>query len=139
MQKIMTNQIELRIEQYLDCSQKVLCRYLGVSPQALIENCEKPINDILNNKVGKRLDLLLYLIECAQKDATIDSSNIHKILIHQAFKGKDGWKVDCITAIHEEYDKEVLFEVFQKSLEDLRSKFDKTPVTNGLYHAIHSA
>lgn len=118
---IITADIENRLEKYLKCSQKVLCRYLGVSPQALIENHEKPFQEIIHNKVGKRLNLLHFVIECAEKDKTIDSNNIHRILIHPAFKDKHGWKVDCITAIHEEYDREVLFEVFLKSLEDLRS------------------
>lgn len=135
---IITAEIENRLEKYLQCSQKVLCRYLGVSPQALIENNEKPFKEIINNKVGKRLDLLLYLIECAEKDQTIDAKNIHRILIHPSFKDKHGWKVDCITAIHEEYDREVLFEVFLKSLEDLRSKFDRKPIENGLYMKIHA-
>lgn len=138
MAHIMTFEIEARIKDYLKCSQKVLCRYLGVSPQAIIENSERPFKDIMSNKVGKRLDLLLYLVECAQKDQTLGSHNIHKILIHPSFLDKDGWKVDCVTAIQEEYDREVLFEVFQKSLQSLRSKLDRNPVDDGLYSRIHA-
>lgn len=118
---IITADIENRLEKYLKCSQKVLCRYLGVSPQALIENHEKPFQAIQGHKVGRRLTLLNYVIDVAERDKTIDSSNIHRILIHPAFKDKHGWKVDCITAIHEEYDRDVLYEVFLKALEDLRS------------------
>jgi hypothetical protein len=134
----MTRQIEDQVQQYLGCSQKVLAKYLGVSPQALIQNREKSFSSIIDNPVGKRLDLLLYLLECAFQDQTIDSTNIHKILAHPAFKDKHGWKIDCLSAIHEEYDKFVLFEVFQKALEELRSKLDKLPKKNGLYNQIHS-
>jgi hypothetical protein len=140
MKKAMTRDVVDRISQYLgDCSQKVICRYIGVTPVALAQNIERDFASILDNKVGRRLDALLFLLECAKKDETLEPSMLHRLITLPAFTGKDGWKVDVATAIHEDDSKEMLVEVFQKAVEQLRKPVDKKPVANGLYQSIHSA
>lgn len=139
MKKIMTREVVDTVSNYLGgCPDKVISRYIGVSAVWLSKNIEKPFSEILENKVGKRLDALLYLLECARKDETIDASNIHRLLTLPAFVDKDGWKVDVVSAIHAEYDKGMLIEIFQRALESLRKPLDKVPVADGLYNAIHA-
>jgi len=139
MKTATTRDVVDRISEYLgDCSQKVICRYIGVTPVALAQNIERDFTSILDNKVGRRLDALLFLLECAKKDETLESSTLHRLITLPAFTRKDGWKIDVATAIHEDNSKEMLVEVFQKAVEQLRKPVDKKPVANGLYQAIHA-
>lgn len=137
MKTILTRDVVDNLAAFLDCPQKVLCRYLGITPVALSQNIERPFKDILENKVGKRLDNFLFLVDCIKKDSTLDSAVIHNVLALPSYVGKDGWKIDVISAMHEEYEKEMLVEIFFQALATLRERFDKKPVRDGLYEAIH--
>lgn len=139
MKKASTRDVVERISHYLgDCSQKVICRYIGVTQVALAQNIEKDFSLILDNKVGRRLDALLFLLECAKKDETLEPSILHRLITLPALTRNDGWQVDVATAIQEDDSKEVLVEIFQKAVEHLRKPLDKKPVEDGLYQAIHS-
>ena len=138
MKTVITRDVVNTICQYLgDCSQKVVCRYLGVTPVALSQNIERNFAEILDNRVGKRLDTLLYLLECVKKDETLEPGMLHRLITLPAYKGKDSWKIDVATAIHEEYDKDMVIEVFLHALKQLRRPVDKRPVERGLYQDIH--
>jgi hypothetical protein len=138
MKNVLTREVVDRIRLLLgDSSHKIIARYIGVSTVALSQNIERPFKEILDNKVGKRLDSLLFLLECVRNDESLDIPIIHRLLTLPAFKDKDGWKVDVVSAIHEEYDKSMLIEVFQKAIEVLRKPVEKTPVKNSLYSEIH--
>lgn len=133
-----TRDVVEKIQCYLgNCTQKVICRYLGVSNVALSQNIEREFATILDNKVGKRLDALLYVLECAKKDQSLEAGMLHRLLTLPAQKDRDGWKIDVISAIHQDDQKEMLVEIFQSALHQLRKTFDKAPVSGGLYSAIH--
>jgi len=139
MGRPLTKDVIARIQNYLgDCSQKVICRYIGVTPVALSQNIEKEFPAILDNKVGRRLDALLYLLECAKKDGTLESGVLHRLLTLPAFEDREGWKIDVITAIRQDDRKEMLVEIFQRAVQLLRKPVDKNPVSDGLYQAIHA-
>ena len=139
MKAASTRDVVERINQYLGgTSQKVLCRYIGVTPVALAQNIEKDFASILDNKVGRRLDALLFLLECAKKDETLEAGTLHRLITMPAFLRKDGWKIDVATAIHEDDPKEMLVEIFQKAVDQLRKPMDKQPVADGLYQIIHA-
>lgn len=128
-----------RVQGYLgNCSQKVICRYLGVTPVALSQNIERPFSEILDNKVGSRLNALLYLLECVKKDETLEAPTLHRLLTLPAFPTKDGWDLDVVSALHEGYPPKLLVEVFQRAVDALRKPVDSTPVRDGLYNAIHA-
>ncbi len=140
MNQLLTRVVVERIQNYLgDCSQKVVCRYLGVTPVALSQNIERPFSEIYDNKVGLRLKALLYILECSKKDETLEVATIHRILTLPAFKGKDGWMLDVVSAIHDEYPSEMLVEVFNHALTKLRKPIDQVPVSNGLYNEIQTS
>lgn len=135
----LTKDVVERIQSYLgNCSQKVICRYIGVTTVALSQNIEKEFSAILDNKVGRRLDVLLYVLECAKKDATLESGILHRLLTLPAFEDREGWKIDVVTAIHQDDRKEMLVEIFQRAVQQLRKPVDKNPVSDGLYKAIHA-
>jgi hypothetical protein len=139
MNTVTTRNVVEKICQYLgDCSQRVLCRYLGVTTVALSQNIERQFSEIIDNRVGKRLDALLYLLECVKKDETLEPSTLHRLITLPSYPDKSGWKIDVASAIHEEYAKEVIVEVFLRALEQLRRPVDKNPVERGLYQAIHA-
>lgn len=140
MKQAVTRDVVECIRRYLGgCSQKAVSRYIGVTDVALAQNIEKDFASILDNKVGRRLDALLYLLECAKKDETLEPSMLNRLLTLPAFKRNDGWLIDVVTAIQEDDQKEMLVEIFQKAVDQLRKPVDKKPVTNGLYEAIHSS
>lgn len=139
MESVTTRDVVDQIQKYLGgCSQKVICRYIGVTTVALSQNIETDFKSILENKVGRRLDALLYLLECIKTDETLEPSMIHRLLTLPAFKGKDGWKIDVVTALHEDDSKKMLVEIFQVAVKQLRKPLEVKPVANGLYHAIHA-
>jgi hypothetical protein len=138
--KVLTTRVVVeRIQSYLgDCSQKVICRYLGVTTVALSQNIERPFAEILENKVGSRLNALLFLLECVKKDETLDAPILHRLLTLPAYASKDGWEIDAVSAIHEDCPPEMLVEIFLRAIETLRKPVDQTPVRNGLYNEIHA-
>ena len=139
MKTISTKAVVGRISHLLgDSSQKVICRYIGVTPVALSQNIERTFTDILANKVGSRLDSLLHLLECVKKDETLDAGTIHRLLTLPAYKGKDDWKIDVISAIQEDADKTMLHEIFMHALKVLRKPVEKEPAKDSLYSEIHS-
>jgi hypothetical protein len=134
-----TRSVVNRISNLLgDCSQKVICRYIGVTPVALSQNIDRPFSEILNNKVGSRLDSLLYLLECSEIDKSLDVSIIHRLLTLPAYKEKDGWKIDVVSAIHQDADKKVLHEIFNHAVSILRKPVGSTPAKGSLYAEIHA-
>lgn len=136
---ILTRHVIEKIQSYLgNCSQKVIARYIGVTPVALSQNIEKPFASIIENRVGARLNSLLFLLECIQPDETLDASTLHRLLTLPAFKDKSGWKLDVVSAIHEDYEKTMLFEIFQRAVEALRKPLKQMPIKDGLYSAIHA-
>jgi hypothetical protein len=139
MSNLSTRVVVDRISQLLgDSSQKVIARYIGVSTVALSQNIERPFSEIIDNKVGKRLDSLLYVLECARNDETLDAPVIHRLLTLPAYKGPDGWKLDVISAIHEDADKAMLVEMFSSAIAVLRKPVDKSPAKGSLYAEIHA-
>lgn len=140
MSKYSTRVVVERIQRYLgDCSQKVVCRYLGVTAVALSQNIERPFNEIWDNKVGLRLKALLYLLECVKKDETLEVATLHRLLTLPAYKSKEGWMVDVVSAIHEDYPPEMLVEIFNKALHKLRRPVDQVPMSDGLFNEIQAS
>lgn len=139
MKDIFTRSVVNRISNLLgDCSQKVICRYIGVTTVALSQNIDRPFSEILNNKVGSRLDSLLYLLECTKKDESLDVSITHRLLTLPAYKEKDGWKIDVVSAIHQDADKTYLLEIFNCAVSILRKPVDSAPAKGSLYAEIHA-
>ncbi len=139
MKSLTTRVVVEKIQSYLgDCSQKVICRYLGVTTVALSQNIERPFAEILENKVGSRLNALLFLLECVKKDETLDAPILHRLLTLPAFVSKDEWEMDVVSAIHEDYPPEMLVEIFLCAVRELRRPVDQTPLRNGLYNEIHA-
>ena len=138
MKNVTTREVVDRISQLLGgSSQKLIARYIGVTTVALSQNIERPFAEIIDNKVGSRLDSLLFLLECVKNDESLDVAIIHRLLTLPAFKGRDGWKLDVISAIHEDADKLMLIEIFQHAVNSIRKPVDKVPVSGSLYSEIH--
>ncbi len=137
MKSILTRDVVANLKDFLKCPQKVLCDYLGISQVALSQNIERPFKLILENKVGKRLNTFLFLIDCIKKDSTLDAATIHRVLALPSYEMKDGWKIDAITALHDDCNEEILVEIFNMSLMVLRARFDKKPIYDGMYKTIH--
>lgn len=125
----------------LDCSQKTLCSFIGVSPTALSTSLDKPIQDCKDNKVGGRLVNLVYVVETLKKDVTLSSPLISKVLVTPCYPLEDGTMLDVVSAIHAgDIKREFLVEIADKALKFLRSKYesDKRPAMDGLYSRIAS-
>lgn len=138
MKNVTTREVVDRISQLLGgSSQKLIARYIGVTTVALSQNIERPFAEIIDNKVGSRLDSLLFLLECVKNDESLDVAIIHRLLTLPAYKGEDGWKLDVVSAIHEDADKHILIEIFQHAVNAIRKPIDKIPVNGSLYSEIH--
>jgi len=67
----------------------------------------------------------------------LDAGIVHRALSLPALE-KDGWKIDAISALHEDCSKELLVEIFKKALDIMRERFDRSPIQHGMYESIHS-
>ena len=93
-------QIVEALTKRLDCTQKVLCSFLGVTETALSTSMDKLISDAGDNKVGKRLLSLLYVVETLARDESLTATIIKKVLVAPYFRQEDGSYLDVVSAIH---------------------------------------
>src|SRR3972149_3689483 len=84
----------------LDCTQKVICSFLGVTETALSTSMDRRISEISDNKVGKRLLSLLYVVETLARDESLTAMVIKKVLVAPYFRQEDGSYLDVVSAIH---------------------------------------
>lgn len=137
MHKIMTKEIVDNLADKLKCKKKVLSSYLGVTPTTLSMNIEKPFSDVKDNKLGKRLLSLLYVVGALENDRSITPEVMRHILILPKYRSKEGIFLDVVTAIHNgDYSDELLVEIAAAALKSLREKFEKdhTPARESIYH-----
>lgn len=142
MPKLLTKDIVDNLSDKLKCKKKVLSSYLGVTPTTLSMNIEKPFSEIKDNKFGKRLLSLLYVVDALEKDLSITPEVMRHILVLPKYRSKEGTFLDVISAIHiGEYGDEFLVEVAKAALQSLREKFerDNTPAKGSLYHQAANA
>jgi hypothetical protein len=120
----------------LDCSQKTLCSFLGVTETTLSTSMKKPFSELKDNKVAKRLMSLLFVVETLKRDQSLTAPAIIKVLSTPCYKLEDGTFLDVISAIHEGTNRhEFLVTVADSALKMFRSKYEaeKQPIENGLY------
>ncbi|EQC45007.1 hypothetical protein M899_0567 [Bacteriovorax sp. BSW11_IV] len=137
MQQLLTKTIVDNLADKLKCKKKVLSSYLGVTPTTLSMNIEKPFAEVKDNKFGKRLLSLLYVVDAIGKDLSLSPDVMRHILVMPKYRTKEGMFLDVVSAIHYgEFNDEFLVEVAKAALHSLREKFDRdnTPAKNSLYH-----
>lgn len=127
MKKTLTKDVIAKIQNYLGgCSQKVICRYLGVSTQTLSQNIEKDFSKIADSEIGKRLDTFLHLLEFTKSDAALSPGVLHRLLTLPAYEYQ-GWKIDVVSAIHSGVGKEKALKIFKQAVDVLQRPIDKQP------------
>jgi len=135
-QNILTRTILDGVTDNLKCKKNVVASLLGVTPTTLSMNSDKPFSEIKNNKLGKRLLSLLYVIEVLSKDQTLTPEMILHVLTIPRYKMADGTVLDVVSAIHRgSIQNEFLIEIADAAITGLREKYknDKTPSRSGLY------
>ena len=117
---MITREVVNQILDKLNCSQKSLASFLGVTQTALSMNVEKPFSEIRDNKVGKRLLSLLYVVEILSKDQSLTPEVIAKIIVSPSYPMNDGSYLDVVTAIQRgDIRDEFLIEIANKALVSL--------------------
>lgn len=120
---MITREVVDQIIDRLNCSQKSLASFIGVTQTALSMNIEKQFSEIRENKTGKRLLSLLYVVETLSRDQSLTPEVITRIITSPSYPMKDGTYLDVISAIHMgEIQDEFLIEIANKALNDLRSR-----------------
>jgi predicted transcriptional regulator len=126
----------------LECSQKQICSLVGITPTALSMSIERPYGEVADNKVGKRLSSLVYLVETLRRDRSLDAQQIMKVLVTPAYKMEDGTYMDAVAAIHMgDFRNEHLVDIADAALKKLRSEYEteKRPARNSLYERMVAA
>ncbi len=135
-------QIAEALTKRLNCTQKVLCSFLGVSETALSTSMDKLISDAGDNKVGKRLLSLLYVVETLARDESLTAITIKKVLVAPYFRQEDGSYLDVISAIHMgNIQNDLLTPIADAALKHFRKSYEeeKWPIENGLYNQAKQA
>jgi len=121
----------------LECTQKVLCSFLGVTETALSTSMDKPFSEASDNKVGKRLSSLLYVTETLARDESLTSVIIKKVLVTPCYRREDGSYLDVISAIHMgNIQNDFLPLIADAALKHFRKNYEaeKCPIEDGLYY-----
>lgn len=121
----------------LECTQKVIASFMGISETALSTSLDNPIAEIRENKVGKRLLSLCYIVETLARDESLTPSVIKKILVAPYYPREDGTYLDVVTAIHlGTIQNDLLTPIADAALKHFRNNYEseKLPVANGLYN-----
>lgn len=142
MPKLLTRDIVDKLSDKLKCKKNVLSSFLGVTATTLSMNIEKPFAEIKDNKFGKRLLSLLYVVSSLEKDLSITPEVMRHILVLPNYRSKDGKFLDVVSAIHYgDYSDELLVEIAKEALSSLREKFEKdnTPDQKSMYHQAANA
>lgn len=134
MSELMTVQIVDRLKDALSCNKKNLATLLNVTQQTLSNNIETPWSSIKDQKFGKNLLTLLFVVDSLSKDKTLDSKSIHKILYTARYPLEDGNIVDVVTGIRLGLSRELLVEIADKAVSHLRKSYDKRPGEESLYY-----
>ncbi|OQW45954.1 MAG: hypothetical protein A4S09_16930 [Proteobacteria bacterium SG_bin7] len=126
----------------LDCTQKVVCSFLGITETALSISMDRQIAEISDNKVGKRLVSLLYIVETLARDQSLTSGIIKKVLVSPFYRQEDGSYLDVVSAIHMgTIQNDLLTPIADAALKHLRKSYEeeKRPIENGLYNLSRQA
>ncbi len=137
MAHLKIRQIVDALTKRLECTQKVLCSFLGVTETALSTSMDKPISDASDNKVGKRLLSLLYVVETLSRDESLTALVIKKVLVAPYFRQEDGSFLDVVSAIHMgNIQNDLLTPVADAALKHFRKSYEeeKWPIEDGLYN-----
>lgn len=121
----------------LDCTQKVICSFLGVTETALSTSMDRRISEISDNKVGKRLLSLLYVVETLARDESLTAMVIKKVLVAPYFRQEDGSYLDVVAAIHlGNIQNDLLTPIADAALKHFRKSYEeeKWPIEDGLYN-----
>ncbi len=121
----------------LDCTQKVICSFLGVTETALSTSMDRRISEISDNKVGKRLLSLLYVVETLARDESLAAMVIKKVLVAPYFRQEDGSYLDVVSAIHlGNIQNDLLTPIADAALKHFRKSYEeeKWPIEDGLYN-----
>ena len=120
----------------LDCTQKNICSLIGVTETTLSTSMEKTFRDVADNKVGKRLLSLLYVVNTLKQDEILTAPLMLKILVTPAYEMEDGTYLDVASAIHAgEYHNELLVHIADAAIKKMRSRYEaeKRPARSSLY------
>ena len=85
----------------LDCTQKVICSLIAVTETSLSTAIQRPISEIKENKVGKRLLSLLYVVETLARDQSLTPAVILKVLVTPCYWQEDDTYLDVVSAIQQ--------------------------------------
>lgn len=135
--KILVEDVVAQIRNIIDCSQKLMCSLMGVTETTLTTSLKKSFEDVADNKLGRRIYALLYVVETLKKDPTLNSEQIIKVLNTAAYQVEDGTYVDVVSLINSDKfvaDKTFLINVADEALKFLRKKYEanKRPIEGGL-------
>ena len=126
----------------LDCTQKSICSFLGVTETALSTSMDRRIFEISDNKVGKRLLSLLYVVETLARDESLTAMIIKKVIVAPYYRQEDGSYLDVVSAIHMgSIQNDLLTPIADAALKHFRKSYEeeKWPIKDGLYNLAKQA
>ena len=133
-----TRKIVDELTTLLGVKDKAVASLLGVTPTTLSTNMDKPFTEVRDNKLGKRLLSLLYVVETLTKDKSLSPKVMLHILTTPRYKMGDRTFMDVVSAIHlGNYPNEFLMEIADKAITSLREKYmqNKAPARESIYYA----
>lgn len=121
----------------LECTQKVICSFIGITETSLSTSVERPFSETSENKVGKRLMSLLYVVETLARDESLSAPVIKKVIVTPCYRQEDGTYLDVVSAIHlGTIRNDLLTPIADAALKHFRNSYEaeKWPIADGLYN-----
>ena len=139
---VKTRQLVDSLCERLDCTQKVLCSFIGVTETSLSTSMDREFSEVSENKVGKRLMSLLYVVETLARDLSLTSLIIKKVLVTPCYRKEDGTFLDVASAIQMgNIQNDLLTPIADAALKHFRKSYEseKWPIAEGLYNLARRA
>ena len=127
MENLITKDIVSRLMDKLECRQKLICTFLGITETTLSMNIEKPLSEITHTKTGKRLYSLLWVVSALSTDETITPKVLVRILTSPHFEMEDGTVMDVIAGIRSDFSPSYLVKIAEEALKYFREKYQSVP------------
>jgi hypothetical protein len=138
MDNLTTKEVVNHLMEKLNCKQKLICTFMGITPTTLSLNIAKPLAEIKDTKTGRRLYDLLYVVAALSTDESLTPEVLVRTLTSPHYEMSDGTVMDVIAGLHSELSRELLVDIAEKALSDFRRKYEKVPRSDKILQRVRS-
>lgn len=138
MEHLITKDVVSKLMSQLECKQKLICTFIGITETTLSLNIRKPLSEIKDTKTGRRLFGLLYVVTALSTDESLTPAVLIRTLTSPHYEMSDGTVMDVVAGLHSDLSRELLLAIAEKALQDFRKKYEPVPKRDEFFQRVSS-